>query len=322
MRKSPEPKTLEFSSVRGSKTWYWRMSIRYVSEGCIYIYQEELPVGADFGSHSSWGDQSSPRGNATGAFYKCLCCTYTRSEINIELQHRDSYNNVTRTKYLKKWKLSSLQTMAILWLVGFNHWFFALLIWQYWTWVTAVFRSDKYVEKSTLMKIHQKIRECFKVTWVCAGGFWNEGIKARTDSGVLFPCCSLAHTIHFDRDPQKWRSNLPFVELPYVGNFLFKLTESFVTGQTWKNRKKPTTVDKIVWLNSFCIWNSWLKNHVYLNKSFSYPHLTSNLKNKRLISRQGRMCALFNFINLTRSEAKDFSGMKVILYLLLPDPKT
>lgn len=38
----------------------------------VYIYQEELPVGADFGSHSSWGDQSSPRGNATGAFYKCL----------------------------------------------------------------------------------------------------------------------------------------------------------------------------------------------------------------------------------------------------------
>lgn len=78
-------------------------------------------MGADFGSHSSWGDQSSPRGNATGAFYKCLCCTCTRSETNIELQHRDSYNNVTRTKYLKKWKLSSLQTMAILWLVGFNH---------------------------------------------------------------------------------------------------------------------------------------------------------------------------------------------------------
>lgn len=48
-------------------------------------------------------------------------CTYTRSEINIELQHRDSYNNVTRMKYLKKWKLSSLQTMAILWLVDFNH---------------------------------------------------------------------------------------------------------------------------------------------------------------------------------------------------------
>lgn len=48
----------------------------------------------------------------------------------------------------------------------------------------------------------------------------------------------------------------------------------------------------------------------------------SSLKNRSLISRQGRMCALFNFINLTRSEAKDFSGMNVILHLLLPDPTT
>lgn len=82
------------------------------------------------------------------------------------------------------------------------------------------------------MKIHQRIRECFKVTGVCAGEFWTEGIKARTDSGDLFPCCSLAHTIRFDRDPQIWRSNLPFVELLYVGNFLLKLTEGFMTGQT------------------------------------------------------------------------------------------
>lgn len=43
----------------------------------------------------------------------------------------------------------------------------------------------------------------------------------------------------------------------------------------------------------------------------------SNLKNRSLISRQGRMCALFNFINLTGSEAKDFSGRNVILYCLL-----
>lgn len=48
-------------------------------------------------------------------------CSCTLSDINIELQHRDSHNNVTRMKYLKKWKLSSLQTMAIWWLVGFNH---------------------------------------------------------------------------------------------------------------------------------------------------------------------------------------------------------
>lgn len=43
------------------------------------------------------------------------------SDINIELQHRDSDNSVTTTKYLKKQKLSSLQTLAIWWLVGFNH---------------------------------------------------------------------------------------------------------------------------------------------------------------------------------------------------------
>lgn len=178
------------------------------------------------------------------------------------------------------------------------------------------------MEKSTLMKIHQKVRGCFKVTGVCAGGFWTEGIKAQTDSSDLFPYCSLAHTIHFDRDPQIWRSNLPFVELPYVGNFLLKFTEGFMTSQTWKNRKKPTTVNKIVWFNSFCIWNSWPKNHVYLNKSFLYPQLMSNLKNRNLISRQGRMCALFNFINLTRREAKEFSGMNIILHLLLPDPTT
>lgn len=82
------------------------------------------------------------------------------------------------------------------------------------------------------MKIHQKIRECFKVAEVCAGGLWTEGIKARTDSSDLFPYCSLAHTIHFDRDPQICRSNLPFVELPYVGNFLLNLTEGFMAGQT------------------------------------------------------------------------------------------
>ena len=39
----------------------------------------------------------------------------------------------------------------------------------------------------------------------------------------------------------------------------------------------------------------------------------SHLKYKGLISRQGRTSAPFHFINLARSEAKDFSGMKVIL---------
>lgn len=46
----------------------------------------------------------------------------------------------------------------------------------------------------------------------------------------------------------------------------------------------------------------------------------SRLKYKGLSSRQGRTPAPFNFINLARSEAKDFSGMTVILYLLLSDP--
>lgn len=36
----------------------------------------------------------------------------------------------------------------------------------------------------------------------------------------------------------------------------------------------------------------------------------SNIKTRSLTSRQGRICALFS---LTRNEAKDFSGMNVIM---------
>lgn len=62
MWKGPDPKTLELLSLR---------DLRLKDIGQML---EELPVGAELGSHSSLGDQSSPRGNATGLF--CKFCKY------------------------------------------------------------------------------------------------------------------------------------------------------------------------------------------------------------------------------------------------------
>lgn len=62
----------------------------------------------------------------------------------------------------------------------------------------------------------------------------DSGLKESKHGLTVVVSSLAAHwlTLHFDRDPQIGRSNLSFVELPYVRNFLFKLIEGFMTGQT------------------------------------------------------------------------------------------
>lgn len=81
-------------------------SLRGLFHQRLYLLSEdppqrslELAVGA---VGVSLGEQSSFGSSATPVFRKHACCVRTRSSVNTEEQHRDTYHRVTGAKPLKK----------------------------------------------------------------------------------------------------------------------------------------------------------------------------------------------------------------------------